>query len=334
MSIELNSAYMSEETFRVNQIPYVSNQETRKQEDDFRLRTNVISNSFHNFLVKKSKLFPLSDYPNRAHFFLRERTQELCRGEFVRPAYLEKELKCIWLHHDNPYLKIAPYKTEYYHRNPEIIYVHDLATKSELEKIKSLARGHMQTTPYKIGGLDKSKAKTESFSRLRTSKIMYMNELLVPEAMDLSRKISQITRFRLKEEKYASENFQVMNYGIGGRISTHLDSIDGSLENTSESYESGGYRITTFMVYLSEVEAGGHTIFPQAGISIKPKEGDALFWFNNGPKRNIDTRIFHMGCPVLYGNKWIANKWIKVLAQFKNYPCWKNKNHYSTTLQK
>ena len=88
MSIELNSAYMSEETFRINQVPYVSNQETRKQEEDFRLRKNVISNSFHNFLVKKSKLFPLSDYPNRAHFFLRERTQELCRGEFVRPAYL------------------------------------------------------------------------------------------------------------------------------------------------------------------------------------------------------------------------------------------------------
>ena len=53
---------------------------------------------------------------------------------------------------------------------------------------------------------------------------MYMNELLVPEAMELSRKVSQITRYRLKEEIYASENFQIMNYGIGGRISTHLDS--------------------------------------------------------------------------------------------------------------
>ena len=72
----------------------------------------------------------------------------------------------------------------------------------------------------------------------------------------------------------------------------------------------------------------------QAGIFVKPKEGDALFWFNNGPKRNIDTRIFHMGCPVLYGNKWIANKWIKILAQFKDYPCWINKNHYVTAAQK
>ena len=35
------------------------------------------------------------------------------------------------------------------------------------------------------------------------------------------------------------------------------------------------------------------------------------------------------GCPVLYGNKWIANKWIKYLASFKNYPCLIDNNHYS-----
>ena len=54
---------------------------------------------------------------------------------------------------------------------------------------------------------------------------MYMNEILVPEAMDLSRKISQVTRYKMKEEKFASENFQIMNYGIGGKISTHVDSM-------------------------------------------------------------------------------------------------------------
>ena len=51
-----------------------------------------------------------------------------------------------------------------------------------------------------------------------------MNEVLVPEVKGLSRKISQITRYRLKEESFASENFQIMNYGIGGKISIHVDS--------------------------------------------------------------------------------------------------------------
>ena len=74
------------------------------------------------------------------------------------------------------------------------------------------------STPYVMG------EKENSYSKLRTSKVMYMNEKLVPMAMTLSKKITLATRYHMKKEKYASENFQVMNYGIGGRISGHLDS--------------------------------------------------------------------------------------------------------------
>ena len=36
---------------------------------------------------------------------------------------------------------------------------------------------------------------------------------------------------------------------------------------TSECMTVGGERFVTFMYYLSTVEAGGHTVFPQAGVS-------------------------------------------------------------------
>ena len=101
-----------------------------------------------------------------------------------------------------------------------------------------------------------------------------MNEQLVPEAMRLSKKVEQVTRFKLKDDKYGSENFQVMNYRVGGRISTHLDSVGGRTKDTSEAEEVGGFRVTTFMVYMSDVQAGGRTIFPQAGISVKLAEGE------------------------------------------------------------
>ena len=90
---------------------------------------------------------------------------------------------------------------------------------------------------------------------------------------------------------------------------------------SSEDINFGGVRMITFMIYLTDVEAGGHTVFPQAGISVKPVMGSALYWFNAGAKYNYDSRSFHLGCPVLYGNKWIANKWIKQLASFESYPC-------------
>jgi len=62
----------------------------------------------------------------------------------------------------------------------------------------------------------------------------------------------------------------------------------------------------TFMVYMSEVGLGGRTVFPQAGISVKPEKGSALYWFNHDAAIEIDSRIFHLGCPVGFGNKWIA----------------------------
>ena len=63
-----------------------------------------------------------------------------------------------------------------------------------------------------------------------------------------------------------------MNYGIGGQISAHVDSMD--VENTSsgEYINKAGPRIITFMMYLSDVIAGGRTVFHQLGISVKPKK--------------------------------------------------------------
>ena len=44
------------------------------------------------------------------------------------------------------------------------------------------------------------------------------------------------------------------------------------------------------MIYMSRVEAGGHTVFPQAGVSVQPVEGKALFWFNVGSQGTYDSR--------------------------------------------
>ena len=48
--------------------------------------------------------------------------------------------------------------------------------------------GKMKTTPYTVGEYE------SGFSKGRTSKVMYMNEKLWPEAMVLARKIQHATR--------------------------------------------------------------------------------------------------------------------------------------------
>ena len=91
----------------------------------------------------------------------------------------------------------------------------------------------------------------------------------------------------------------------------------------------GGERILTFMIYLTTVQSGGNTVFPQPGISIKPIAGAALLWFNVGPQHQYDSRTVHLGCPVSYGNKWIVTKWHRWIPSFVNYPCLINKSDFS-----
>ena len=139
--------------------------------------------------------------------------------QFKRPAAMEKNLKCTWVHHNNPYLQLGPFKFELKHQNPEVALIHDLVSSMDIQKIQDLARGKMKSTPYL------TEENIKQFSKDRTSKVMYMNENLVPQAMVLSQKIELATRFTLSNEIFASENFQIMNYGIGGKISAHTDSI-------------------------------------------------------------------------------------------------------------
>ena len=117
-----------------------------------------------------------------------------------------------------------------------------------------------------------------------------------------------------------------MNYGIGGFISLHTDANYNL--NEESQIKVGGPRLITFMTFLSSVEFGGRTLFPQLGLSVKPIKGSALYWFNVGPHMNYDSRVIHMGCPVIYGDKWIANKWIRFNGQFKSYIS-STKEHYS-----
>ena len=73
-----------------------------------------------------------------------------------------------------------------------------------------------------------------------------------------------------------------------------------------------GNRLATVLVYLSNVQSGGHTVFPKLDISAKPRAGSALVWFNLDPRNGEPLNdTLHAACPVNIGQKWIINKWIR-----------------------
>ena len=57
-------------------------------------------------------------------------------------------MKCSWLDHRNPFLKIGPFKFEQLHENFEIGIIHELITVQESLTIRKLSKGKMKSTPY------------------------------------------------------------------------------------------------------------------------------------------------------------------------------------------
>ncbi|ODN00962.1 Prolyl 4-hydroxylase subunit alpha-1 [Orchesella cincta] len=71
---------------------------------------------------------------------------------------------------------------------------------------------------------------------------------------------------------------------------------------------------------------GGNTAFPMLGVAVKPVKGSAILWGNLHPDGKIARDTLHGACPVIYGIKSIATKWIHANDQmFTRQNCKRSK---------
>ncbi|XP_038976008.1 probable prolyl 4-hydroxylase 6 isoform X2 [Phoenix dactylifera] len=121
------------------------------------------------------------------------------------------------------------------------------------------------------------------------------------------------------------EPMQILRYEKGQKYESHFDFF-----NDKFNIARGGHRFATVIMYLSNVNKGGETIFPSAeggvsqykdetwsdcartGYAVKPNKGDALLFFSLHIDATIDPKSLHGSCPVIEGEKWSATKWIHV----------------------
>ena len=65
------------------------------------------------------------------------------------------------------------------------------------------------------------------------------------------------------------------------------------------------------MIYLNDVEEGGATWFPLAGLRVNPKRGLLLAWNNMNPDGSPNDKTLHEGVAVMKGTKYIVTKWFR-----------------------
>ena len=115
-----------------------------------------------------------------------------------------------------------------------------------------------------------------------------------------------------------AEQIQGQKYAVGQEFRFHTDYFDPELLKKDPSIR--GQRTWTFMIYLNDVEEGGHTSFPRAFCSSAPKTGTALVWNNlyspatspnAGDWGRENPFSSHCGMPILRGEKYILTKWFK-----------------------
>lgn len=118
-----------------------------------------------------------------------------------------------------------------------------------------------------------------------------------PAVHAINLRLAAASRTRVEQ----GEPLTIIDYRPGERYRPHLDALPGAANQ----------REITIIVYLNDGYRGGETRFPDLGLTITPRQGDAILFRNVRADGLPDPRTIHEGLPVLSGEKRIATRWIR-----------------------
>ncbi|KAH9739878.1 putative prolyl 4-hydroxylase 7 [Citrus sinensis] len=198
--------------------------------------------------------------------------------------------------------------------NPRAFIYKGFLSDEECDHLIDLAKDKLETSMVADNESGKSIA-----SEVRTSSGMFLSKAQDEIVASIEARIAAWT-FLPPEN---GEAMQILHYEHGQKYEPHFDFFRDKMNQ-----QLGGHRIATVLMYLSNVEKGGETIFPNSevsqsrdgnwsecarrGYAVKPMKGDALLFFSLHPDASTDSTSLHGSCPVIEGEKWSATKWIHV----------------------
>jgi len=203
---------------------------------------------------------------------------------------------------------------------PLVLSVKNFISETECDHIQEAAKPQMQYSEVSL--MDHDKGRPASDFRTSQSAFLHARDEVMHA---LEARTASLTRI----PKNHQEHTQVLRYGKTEKYSAHLDYFDPMFykedKGTMKLIDSGKRnRLATVFWYLSDVEAGGHTVFPRfggapqpwnfedctKGLLVKPEKGKVIIFYSLLPNGHGDQLSLHGACPVQEGIKWAANKWI------------------------
>jgi prolyl 4-hydroxylase len=185
---------------------------------------------------------------------------------------------------------------------PRVVLFGNLLSAEECEQMVELSRGKLERSSVvnnETGNYDVHPHRTSYGTYFNRGE----NELI----SRLEQRIAELVQFPIEN----GEPIQILHYQPGGEYRPHHDYFDPKQPGNEQVLKQGGQRIATLIMYLNDVEAGGSTVFPEVGIDVLPRRGNAVYFAYCSETGALDARSLHGGSPVGAGEKWIATKWFR-----------------------
>ena len=198
----------------------------------------------------------------------------------------------VYLHKDVRYIDIPDYDVE---------EVPNFLSPEECDAIINLTHGK----------LFDSRTYSES-EDLYTTDTRQSKQCWLKDEYHLIKNISDRVREYTNTHNNFQEELQVVSYTKGGFFKPHYDPCDGDKNFCKRMNGDNGPRLLTVLFYLNDDFEGGETIFPKINKVVKPQKGKAVIFRNVDNDGVIISQAVHGGEPVKNGEKWIANKWIRI----------------------
>ena len=213
--------------------------------------------------------------------------------------------------------------------DPLILTIDDFLTDEECKHMINISKDRLNKARTCHYSKEEKKRVEDKNYEGRTNKNCWINF----KEDDIIKNIYNKSAKLLNTDYRYFESLQVIYYRKNEEYKYHYDAWDKTDKAKFNKYtQELGNRVYTLLFYLNDVRKGGETGFDMTKdkIKIKSVKGKALLFKNLNEDGTLNKKSRHAGLPVIQGEKWACNFWLRDKIQYKESP----KKNISNVLNK